>query len=272
MGNSWNIYDGSAYRDAGESIADGWGSVWDWLSGKTASEINYESSAKLMQLQNQFNQANWRTTQVDGPSLYREGLEKAGYNPILAVTGGSSVPTGSIAPVSSSPSSAARGGSIGDIMSMFSWVTAALKVVSEIGVLQQQASNVKADTELKQMSVPKLQADMANTAAKTAQTIADTQEPGHLGQAGRAIKTWFRGSRDRDVQNGLTLGNLWNYVKQSVDRATSNTSAFSVHQQYDDNNPPSSSRSGTDRSPTIPKRMQREMNSYKPKKSNRRHN
>lgn len=161
------VIGGSYLNGIVDGVADGWGSVWDWLSGKTANELNYDTSSKLMALQNSYNLQNWRTQQTEGPSLYRQGLEKAGYNPILAVSGGSSVPTGQIGSVSSSASGSARAGSISDIVSMFSWVTTAVKAVQEIANLQATAANIKADTGLKSLQGEKVIADTALTHAQT---------------------------------------------------------------------------------------------------------
>lgn len=149
MGNFFDSLYNKPYRWAGSTLSDGWGGVWDWLSGKTANELNYQTASQLMALQNEYNLANWRTQQTEGPSLYRQGLEKAGYNPVLAVGGSSSVPTGNIAPVSSSAGGSARSGSISDIVSMFSWVTSAVKAIQEISNLKTQQSNISADTNLK---------------------------------------------------------------------------------------------------------------------------
>lgn len=149
MANFFDTLYNKPYRSAGSALSDGWGSVWDWLSGKTANELNYETSSKLMALQNEYNVNNWRTQQSQGPSLYRQGLENAGFNPILAVGGSSSVPTGTIAPVSSSAGGSARSGTIGDIVSMFSWVTSAVKSIQEIANLKTQQQNISSDTNLK---------------------------------------------------------------------------------------------------------------------------
>lgn len=63
-------------------------SIW---SANQARKANRSDAAQ----QNEWNKENYIYQQTHGPSLTREGLEKAGYNPLLAVSGG--VDTGSIA-------------------------------------------------------------------------------------------------------------------------------------------------------------------------------
>lgn len=242
MANFINSLYSSPYTAAGSALSDGWGGVWDWLSGKTANELNYQTQSALMtkqmQLQDYYNVKNWKTSQTEGPSLYRQGLEDAGFNPILAVSGSSAVPTGSISPVSGSVSAggAARAGSISDIMSMFSWVTGAAKVLQEISNLQTQAANTRADTHLKaaQTGLAFAETDRARAGATQSRETADTSKyPGWIGNTYKSLRSMVSDVLGHDVNDDrvnvdAAVKSLVNTIKSKTDDVSSSNSASSA--------------------------------------------
>lgn len=189
-----------------KAVSNGLHSIGGWFDGSSASYFNERSSLALMDAQSALNRENYAWQLEEGPSMQVKGLEKAGINPILAYASGGSPSAGSVAPVSAPVSNGGKSGSIADIMSLFSWVTAACKVFSDI-------QNTQADTKLKNSQIAVNSTVPLLNSAKAQREVAEAREPGWLGQTSRTVKSWFSDAREADINNHLTVGDFVNWVK-----------------------------------------------------------
>lgn len=76
---------GSFLGDVGSSVA---GPVLSYISKRSENSKNRRAQINAMYLQDSLNRDYARWSAMDLPSLNRSGMEKAGFNPILAITNG----------------------------------------------------------------------------------------------------------------------------------------------------------------------------------------
>lgn len=94
--------------------------VFGGIANSAANQaISLYGNRKMMQYQYKY----WKKSQLNGPSYQREGLEKAGYNPLLALNGGSAAsmtPTATPIPAQDYVGSAQQGSNMmNEIMEKF---------------------------------------------------------------------------------------------------------------------------------------------------------
>lgn len=96
----------------------------------------------LMSHQDTLNKANYHYQMTQGPSLYRQGLEAAGYNPLLAL---GNLPSGSMGAVSGSSVSAPQVHS--SAMSNYTALKQSRILDSEASIAKSEAASAKAQSE-----------------------------------------------------------------------------------------------------------------------------
>lgn len=106
----------------------------------------------------------WRQSQLEGPSLQRQGLEKAGYNPLLALNQGSaSFNQGVSAPTTQ----------VGDIVG--SAKQGAELAKEAVKAADATIDNVEADTKLKESQLGVFDAQKARLEAETSLAISQAE-------------------------------------------------------------------------------------------------
>ncbi len=146
-----------------------WGSVIGAGIGAIASHINQawsqHFSSKEARSADKRAYANWRRSyqyqNLEGPSLMRQGLEKAGFNPILAVNGGMSMPSGQSfssnvgeLPIADSVGSARQGAKLAsEMMAMFKEEQEQAKTKTKadkksLDIIDAQKEKIEAETDV----------------------------------------------------------------------------------------------------------------------------
>lgn len=192
------------------------GDAKDWFTGKTQAGYSYRNAKALQeqqaalnmwlqQQQQTFNSAeavkqrDWEKLMSD-TSYQRvvKDLRKANINPMLALShGGASTPVGISASsgLSSVSSGSAPSGAGHDPSGMISSAVLAAKSFGEIRNDFAQANKTEKETDLLKLQGLKTAAEIDKIKADTSYTKAETDKPGPIGRALRAItsssKEWF---------------------------------------------------------------------------------
>lgn len=252
--------------DLGDSISSGWnnyfsgnwlnnswyGTTWngiyDWVTGAKAADVNADASKELYdyQIANTSNaiKANYNA------------LKSVGINPLLSYGNGA----GSTSMPTMTSASSAHSGSIGDIMSMFSWCTSAMKVATEI-------ANTKANTDL-------AKANTAKVAKEIGKIERQTEYPGVVGEAFQSFKNI---GKEIGEPIGDTIGSALGTIGQAIGDTASSHSALN-QKRVDDLarkiiGTAEKAKDATEKADKkINARMQRETHQYSPKTSKRKHN
>ena len=197
------------------------GDAKDWFTGKTQAGYSYRNAKALqeqeaalnmwlMQQQQKFNSAeavkqrNWEQKLSD-TSYQRavKDLKKANINPLLAIhNGGASTPSGSVASsgLSSVGFGSAPAGPGHDPSGLITSAVLAAKSFGEIRNSYALANKTEKETDLLKLQGLKTAAEISKLKAETKHTNAETDKPGMIGQAVRAVTStgheWLSNSKE----------------------------------------------------------------------------